>query len=217
MQNIIAETACSIGSKGTANNIMEQIIEEFINKILDLFMKSIERGVPELHIPPFDPLEIPGRKDIEIKNFLANIQGNFRDFVIKGLASMTLPKLSIKEKKVTATTTSKLEVNGKYSLNGRAMKFITINSNSTFRCGIESLSMTIGLSFKDPKDLKAVVELKSGNVKLELDDFEHSKAASGILDKISGLIAKFVEESMGPALQNVVQKLIDQHKGALAI
>ncbi len=196
---------------------MEQIIETFINKILDLLVKSIKEGIPELGIPSFDPVKIPGKKEIEISTFFANIQGNFRDFSVAGLATMGVPKISIKDKKVTATTTAKVEIGGKYTLNGRAMKFFAVNSDSTFKCVIEALKVTIGLSYKDTNDLKATVELKSGSVKLELEDFEHAKKASALVDKIAGLVAKFVEESVGPSLQSVVQKLIDQHKDEIAV
>ena len=133
---------------------------------------------------------------------------------------MAVPKLEIKDQTVKATTSTTLEVNGKYTLNGRAMKFVTIASDSTFTCGIDPLSVTIGLSFKDVNDLKVVVELKSGDVKLHLDDFERSKVVSGmvnsILKAISGVLAKFMEESISPALQNALQKIVDQHKAELA-
>ena len=198
--------------------VQEKVIETFVNKIFDGFMKSIQRGIPDLKIPPFDPLNIPGKKDMDIDTFFAKIQGNFSDFVVKGLASMGAPKVSMKDKKLTATTTAKLEISGKYRMNGSAVKLFPINSNGTLKVVIEALSITIGLSLKDPKkDLKAIVELKSSNVKLELEGFEYPRIASGLLSPIAGLIAKFVEESMEPVLRIAVQKFIDQFKEELTI
>ena len=198
-------------------NLVEKVIETFVNKILEGLVKTIPGGIPELQIPPFDPLEIPGEKDMDIDTFFAKMQGNFSDIVVKGLASMGAPKVSIKDKKLTATTTAKLEISGKYRMNGSALLLFTINSNSTFKCVIEALSMTIGLSLKDSKDLKAIVELKSGDVKLELEEFEHPRIASGLLHPIAGLIATFVEESIGSPLQKMLQKFIDQFKEELTI
>ncbi len=198
-------------------SLVEKVIETFVNKIIEGLVKTIPGGIPELNIPPFDPLEIPGEQDMDINTFFAKMQGNFSDIVVKGLTSMGAPKVSIKDKKLTATTTTKLNITGKYRMNGSALLFFTINSNSTFKCVIEALSMTIGLSLKDSKDLKAIVELKSGDVKLELDEFEHPKLASGLLNPISGLIAKFVEDSIGPPLQKMLQKFIDQFKEELII
>ncbi len=192
---------------------MEAIIEDFINKILDLLVKCMKEGIPELGIPSLDPINIPGKKEIEISTFFANIRGNFREFNVSGLAAMGVPKVSLKDKKVTATNTAKVAIGGKYTLNGRAMKLFTIDSDSTFKCIIDALKVTIGLSYQDTKNLKAIVELKSGSIKLELEDFEHAKKASALLDKIAGLVAKFVEESLAPTMQSAVQKLIDQHKG----
>ena len=195
---------------------MEQVIETFFNKILELFRDAIQNGIPELHIPPLDPLEIPGRKDISIKSFALNLDGNFRELTVKGLSKIAVPKLELKDKTAKANATTKLEITGKYTLNGKAMKVVTIASDSDFTCGIDPLTVKIGLNYKDTNDLKAIVELKSGDIKLTLNDFPHPKAANAVLKAVSGVLAKFVEESVGPALQNALQKLIDQHKGEIA-
>lgn len=200
---------------------MEKVIETFVNKILDLLVKALERGVPEIGIPPLDPIKIEKKIDIPpIKSMAINLAGNFRDFEVSGLAKMGVPKLGLEEKKVKATSSTSLEVKGKYTLNGRAVKVVTIDADSTFSMKIETLSVTIGINYEDRENLKAIVELKSEGLKLELKDFVRSKIANSAinsaLNKISPTIAKFVEETLGPALQNAVQKLIDQHKSEIA-
>ncbi len=181
------------GATGYTPTVLDQNIEKLVNKVLGEFVKMIKEGMSELNIPSLDPLKIPGDKDISISAALVNVQGSFSDFSVAGLSLMSAPEISLKDQKVTATTTTKVEISGKYSLNGRVSGFISINSNNTFKCTIGIIKVTIGISYKDPKKLNAVVELKSTNIEVKLND---AAAAKPILSKIGGPIANFIEESL---------------------
>ena len=185
-------------------------------------MKSIKHGIPALHIPSFDPLNLPDKQEFELKkSVLVDINASVSDIEVTGLSTMDLPSLHLKDHTIYATTTTKaVQVKGKYILKGEVMEIIPISADSTFTCDVESITVLIGLRFT-PKEVitldpRVVVELHFGEMKLHLDDFEHSEIISWIfnwiLNQFSNTIARIMENWIGHAMQDALQKLIDHHK-----
>ena len=201
---------------------MAEILEEFFHKIFELFMKSIKHGIPLLHIPSFDPLEIPGKQEAEIhKPLLINVKASVSDIEVIGLSTLDLPSLHTKGHTISATTTIKaIEAKGNYSLGGNILSCMPISADSTFKGDIESATFTIGLTFEftteEIFDPKVHIEIHVEDLKLHLEDFEHSRVATGtlnsILNTLLGLIKKHLEKEIGKAMQDALQKLIDHHK-----
>ena len=201
---------------------MAEILKKIFNDIFELLMKSIKNGIPALHIPPLDPLKIPGKEEFELKkSVLVAIDASFSDVEVTGLSTMDPPSLHLKDHTIYATTTTKaVQVKGKYTLKGDAIEIIPISADSTFTCEAESITVLIGLRFtaKDiaTLDPKVTVEVYLGELKLHVNDLEHSKIISGIvnwiLNRFSGTIAKHMEEQIGKALQDALQRIIDKHK-----
>ena len=201
---------------------MAEVLKKFFNKIFQLFMKSIKHGIPDLHIPSFDPLSLPDKQEFELKkSVLVDIDASFSDIEVTGLSTMDLPALHLKDRTIYATTTTKaVQVKGNYTLKGEAMEIIPISADSTFTSEVESITVLIGLSFTAKElitlDPKITVELHFSEMKLHLDDFEHSKIISTIfnwiVNQFSNMIANSIEKEIGQDMQDALQKLIDHHK-----
>ena len=204
---------------------MEEILTKFFNETFELLRECIAHGIPDIQIPALDPLKIPGKQEVQLESFFAYIDASFSNVEMTGLSSIDLPKIEIKDRKIQATTTTKqVQAKGDYTLNGHAIKFLTIASDSTFTCDIVSITVTIGLEITnketDAFDPKAHVEVKFEDMKLNLDGLDHSKIVSkmvnSLLSSFSGMISKFLEKAIGQTMQQALQKLIDQHKDKYA-
>lgn len=93
---------------------------------------------------------------------------------------------------------------------------MNLDADSTFSCSFETMSMTVGFSFKDIENFEPIAKLKAGEVKLKLENFSPSaivnKMVNSLLDKMSSTISKFIEESVGSTLKTVLKKIVDEHK-----
>ena len=199
------------------------VLEEFFHKIFKVFMKNIKHGIPLLHIPSFDPLKIPKKQEAEInKPLLIDVKASASDIEVTGLSTLDLPSLHLKGHTISAATTTKaIEAKGHYTLDGNVLSCTPVSADSTFDVSIESATVTIGLTFEftgieEIFDPKVSIELHVENLKLHLEDFEHSTVVTGIVNSIlntfSGLIARHLEKEIGKAMQDALQKLIDHHK-----
>ena len=205
---------------------MEEKAQTFFNKVFETYMKTIKDGIPDLQIPSLDPLEIPGKQEIQLESFVAYIDASFSDVELEGLSTMNPPKLELQDnmRKIhTATSTEKIKAKGNYTLNGHALKFMSISSDSTFTCDVACITVTIDLELTnketDAFDPKVKVEIKFEDMKLELNGNDSKIVAfmiNPLLSSFSSMISKFLQKTLGEMLQQVLQKVIDQLKDEFA-
>lgn len=201
----------------------EEIIKQFFKEIFEKLLKILSKGVPELHIPSFDPLSVPGAQNITFhESFFVSTEASFSEITVTGLSTLSPPELhwDSKKKVLSATVITKaLQGKGTYALKGRA-GIIPLHGSGDFTYDIELVTAKIGVecNLNDivKLDPKIMINLEFGNTKLHLDNLEGGGIAGEILNKIinlfRGKIADNVSKGIAETMQDALQKFIEKER-----
>ncbi len=188
--------------------------KRFFKAVLQNLKAHMKTGIPELGIPPLDPLKI-GSFSFSEKEKYVDVKASFQDIVVTGLSTIDFPKLSFDDKqfKVSATATvANLKGTGTYKLDGTAVTIIPLTGDGDVTVEVDGVTMTIGLvvSTFDITKLTAKVTVEDisfavGSIKVNLTNLEGGGDLGKILNQILNLLGKKIFDAAEPAISHALE------------
>ncbi|XP_054724645.1 uncharacterized protein LOC129234636 [Uloborus diversus] len=216
---------------GTTEEEYDEKLSEFIREVLENFRDQMPEGIPDIGIPPIDPLVIPNI-DEDINDRLALLSLRMSNLTITGIQQFRLELLKADLEKGFANfslSLPKLSAEGYCYMDGKVLKIFPINSDGPFSINVTEVRMngygdlnvsTSGETRLHMNDLK--LNLTFGQLKIEFKSLlGGGRWTEMLLNILTGfgrnLFYKFHEEAMeklNDALLKLINKELD--KGTLA-
>ncbi|GFY75092.1 uncharacterized protein TNIN_190911 [Trichonephila inaurata madagascariensis] len=120
----------------------DEKLSEFIKEILENFREQMPEGIPDIGIPPIDPLVIPDI-DEDIDDGIAKMVLRMRDINILGISKFHIVDLKADLEKGFANfsiSLPELTASGNCYMNGKILGIFPMNSDGPFNINVTEVS-----------------------------------------------------------------------------
>ncbi|CAK9818712.1 hypothetical protein ANTQUA_LOCUS9912 [Anthophora quadrimaculata] len=189
-------------------------LEFKLRRVLEKFRARMPYGIPELGIPPLEPLHLD-HIDIEIDNpDIGNVSLVINDLYLHNLSTFVTnkAKLSLIGPTITANVTiPRIHVEGIYSISGNLGQMVALNGSGPFQGDISDFQLYVNtmLGFSRGVYLKTFdldFALKSMEINLEnfMNDEELSRVMSKVFQELTPKVVDVIKPDILPGIRSYI-------------
>ncbi|KOC64450.1 hypothetical protein WH47_01618 [Habropoda laboriosa] len=204
----------------TVDSAASKGLEFKLRRVLEKFRARMPYGIPELDIPPLEPLHLD-HIDIEIDNpDIGNVSLIIDDLNLHNLSTFVInkAKLSLIGPTITANVTiPRIHVEGFYNISGMLGKMVALNGSGPFQANVYDFQLYVNtmLGFSRGVYLKTFdidFSLKSMDVALEnfMNDEELSSVMSKVFQELTPKVVDVIKPDVLPGIRSYIGNRINE-------
>ena len=175
-------------------------------------------GIPNLGIPPLDPLVIDDFYLAE-DSHLVKCRVDFESVVVTGLSGIKILSVDYEESGLKVTiyaSVKELKAIGSYNLDGKALVFIPLEGDGDAIVEAEEASVVISISVPSRDDLNPNIEVSFdvGSLKVYFEDLLGGEGLGDVLNQVLNIFGKKIfeiaESSISKEVKYALEKLINE-------